>query len=312
MLKYISIALLLLTLSCKSGEGSSRDVASYPEIQFIPKDTDNAREAAVVPAPVPSPTVPLVLVKPSLAGKECKPEDAPVCPPEEYNNHTRAVAVKYSGQLLPDHEQVIAFGDSPCKVKQALYKAACANNLNYANITEVTFHPDANEADCPATPEECERTTAPTRCFAEAYGEQELNLSNRPEAWGSNECDARNKLMTTACNIGLNPKELKTVRCEAEQSVIICPPIFENCVVQENEMTECRLSKIGEINLKQTIKGIGNSRCEATYRVQELACRFQKSPLKDLAAVECQGLGKPNPLIQSSVVPSEPVVRPAQ
>ena len=249
-------------------------------------------------------SVPLVLKAPSPAGKDCNPEDAPVCPLEEINNPYRTVAVKYNGQLLPDLEQVSAWGNSPCQARQALYRAACANSLNFALIDQISSHPDANAGECPATPKECEKTTAPTRCFAEAYEEQDLTWSNRPEAWGANECDARNKLNKKACNLGLNPKEMKSIRCEAEPSTVLCPPIWKNCVDQENEMTECRLSKVGEINLKQAIKAIGNSRCEATYRVQELACRFQKSPLKDLAGVECQGLGKPNPVVQNSVKPA--------
>ncbi|MBC7533097.1 MAG: hypothetical protein H7318_16120 [Oligoflexus sp.] len=265
-----------------------------------------------MPAPVPDPTVPLVLKALSLAGRDCNPKDAPVCPIEEMNNYTRAVAVEYNHQLLPDHEQLIAFGKSSCKARQAIYEAVCANNLNYALVTQITYHPDANESECPSKPKECEKSNEPTRCYAEVYNDQDISWSSRPEVWGNNECDARNKLAKSACSIGLNPTDLKGVRCEVEKSNVLCPPIWKNCVTQENELTECRLSKIGEINLKDPLTAVGKSRCEATYRVQELACRFQKSPLKDLAGVECQGVGKPSPSTQSSVVPAEQVASPAQ
>ncbi|RZI55077.1 MAG: hypothetical protein EOP14_07220, partial [Pseudomonas sp.] len=154
MLKISSALLLILSLSisCKSADnGSSRpDGTSYPDIQFIPKDTDSAREAA---APVPvaeMAAAPLILVDPALSAKECKAEDTPICPVEELEAPSRAVAVKYNGQLLPDHEQVSAWGSSPCQAKLALFKAACSNHLNFALINEITIHPDANEAACPA------------------------------------------------------------------------------------------------------------------------------------------------------------------
>lgn len=298
MLKISSALLLILNLSisCKSADnGSLRpDGTSYPDIQFIPKDTDSAREAA---APTPAPVaemsaVPLILVDPALSAKECKAEDTPICPVEELEAPSRAVAVKYNGQLLADHEQVSAWGSSPCQAKLALFKAACSNHLNFALINEITIHPDANEADCPAAMSECDDSKSPSKCFAESYEEQDLAWSSRPQAWGANECDARNKLAKKACNLGINPKEMKAIRCEAEASAMLCPPIWKNCVAQENELSECKLSKVGEINLKKPLTAIGGSRCEATYRLQELACRYQKAELKDLAGIDCQPLSK--------------------
>jgi hypothetical protein len=298
LLKIISVALLTLSLSisCKSADnGSPRpEGSSFPDIQFIPKDTDSARDAA---APATAPLVemsaaPLILVDPALSAKECKAEDTPICPVEELEAPSRAVAVKYQGQLLPDHEQVSAWGSSPCQARLALFKAACSNHLNFALINEITIHPDANEADCPAAMSECDDSKSPSKCFAESYDEQELAWSSRPQAWGSNECDARNKLAKKACNLGINPKELKAIRCEAESSALICPPIWKNCAPQENELSECKLSKVGEINLKKPLTAIGSSRCEATYRLQELACRYQKGELKDLAGIDCQPLSK--------------------
>jgi len=296
----LPVFFVLLTLSCKSSEGSFSASTLTPEVELIPKDTDEVR--SVSPA---APATDVSLAQTPIPGAEgCDPAAAPVCPLEEFSNPHRCVALSYSGQLLPEHEQVSAWADSACQAKVALFKMACANNLNYGQLDQISCHPDANEGSCPSEIKDCATKVSPTRCFAKSYDEQALTWTSRPEAWGRNECDARNKLNQKTCSLGLDPAALKTVTCEAEPSSLMCPPIWKNCVADASEFNECTLGKIGEVVLKKPIRAIGTSRCEATYRVQELACRFQKSELKDLGGIECKSMKKQN---ASAALESPPV-----
>ncbi len=275
-------------------------MASFPEVELIPKESDENPEATAAHRP----PAPLAEALPP-ASEVCDPEAAPVCPAEEFNSPHRCVALSLNGQLLSDQEQVSAWAKTPCQAHRELFKIACANHLNYAQLDKISCHPDANEGNCPAALNDCPNKVTPTRCFAKSYEEQDLNWSSRPEAWGRNECDARNKLNKTACNLGLDPKALKAIRCEPEPSTLVCPPLWKNCDTQKSEFSECSLSRVGEIVLKKPLKAIGSSRCEATYRVQDLACRFQKAEIKELAGVECRALTKPGSNVNASSKPGQ-------
>lgn len=304
----LSFSLLLLTLSCKSTESSGpHDPPSIPDIQFIPKQTDSTAAglpAAVAPDALPNTKTAALVATESAV--DCKPEDAPVCPYEEPNSPYRCVTLKYRGALLPDSEQINSWANSPCQARLELYKASCAKHLNFAEIDQIACHPDANEGTCPAIFKDCPSSEAPTRCFAENLGDQELNWANRPEAWGNNECDARNKLKRKACSLGLDPKDMKEVSCEAEPSPAICPPVWKNCAGQDNDVTECKAAKVGELALKQPLSAIGANHCEATYRLQELVCRFQKDGITDFGVMQCRSLNK-----EKAAGPSQTIDAPA-
>ncbi len=288
MFKSITLSLLVLLTACKSTDGgpTEKPLASGPVFELIPKETDGTKTQAQTPAAAPESAAPVALT--AKVEVDCKPEDAPVCPEEEHSNPFRCVVLKSTDSLLADSEQIVGYGTSPCQARREAFLKACSAKIAVKAPEQISCHPFANEGECPAKLEDCDSTEEPSRCFATAYDDEKLNEMNRPEAWGKNECEARNALKTLACGKGLNPTKIKPVVCEKEKSAQVCPPHWRNCVIQKDEYTVCSLKAIGAETLHKPIEALGANRCEATYRVVEAACRLQKEPMTTLSGIECK------------------------
>lgn len=281
MLRPYHACLLLLLFSCKSSELSERQTLAAQPI-LIPKEGD-LPAAPPPPAPVREP--------------RCKPEDLPSCPAEAHRLPYRCTAYRYEGKLLASSRQLLSWGNNPCEAKKSLLKQACESNLDPDLLESVSCVPALNNAKCPVPAKACPATEKPTRCFARNYKDLDLDLINRPEAWGKNECEARQNLSIVACRNGLNQDDFGRIVCESEPTPELCPPQWTECAKNDDIPSQCLLSKIGSNLLKKPLKTIGTTACEARFRMQELACRHGSSAnhltKEDLGSMACLGLVPP-------------------
>lgn len=279
---------LLLTISCSTPTYET----VLPTTELIPKSGQipNTVESEAVVAAVEEGSEAII----SLEAKSLDdPKSESNCNLDEPSNAHRCSLVQNNKLLIADDQQLIARGNSRCLAKSAL-EAKLFSEKILKNGAVIECHPDATPlADCTALLEQCDKAPeSATRCFAKEIDSSEVTWTTRPEAWGKSECEARNNLRLSACNKGIAPSEMTAIACEKEVSPVVCPPIQQNCLVQGNDLVECRIRKIGDVPLKESLKGFGSTTCEASYRVKDLACRWQRKTISDLNAVECRSISK--------------------
>ncbi len=275
-----------------SEAGTTAEVA--PHASFIEKPnegpntapTNSQIEQAVIDAPQE------VI---SLEAKkfDCSKLAVNSCDSDEPSNGFRCALVQNNNLLIAEDQQLMARGESRCFAKTALEIKLCdAKILMNGGIIEC--HPDtAPVSECELEPTSCD--DAPqiaTRCFAKELEDDDLSWTHRPEAWGKSECEAKKQLNKMACKKGIAPSALKAVTCEKEASPEVCPPIQQNCLVTTGELVECRIQKVGEVKLKEPLKGYGSNTCEASYRAKDLACRWQRKTITDLNDIECRSISR--------------------
>lgn len=281
MLRPYHACLLLLLFSCKSSElPEHQTLAAQPLL--LPKESD-APTAPAAPPPVREP--------------RCKAEDLPKCPADDTRLPYRCTAYRYGGKLLATSRQLLSWGENPCEAKKNLYREACDAKLDPEQMDSVSCVPTANIEKCSETPKSCPKTEKPTRCYARSYKDIELDLTSRPQAWGRNECEARQNLERIACRKGLEEDEFGRIVCEAEPSPQLCPPQWTDCPKEDDYPAQCSLTRIGSSLLKKPLKTIGTTACEARYRMQDLACRYGSTAnhltKEDLGSMACLGLDQP-------------------
>jgi hypothetical protein len=276
VLRPYRAVLLLLLSSCKSSEPTDQQSLAAIQPMFAVKEA----ESAAVP-PEPSRDI------------RCKESDTPACP-EDHHLPFRCIAYRYDGKLLDNKDQVISWGENPCEAKRNLHVQACANQLNPDQLDSVSCSPDSSNGKCPRVVKKCPSKVNPTRCFAQVYRDQDLDWSSRPQAWGKNECEARQNLEITACRNGLEQEEFGRILCEAEPTPALCPPQLQTCGKAEEIPAQCSLGSLGGRPLQKSLKTIGTSLCEARYRMQILACRMGSAANhltpEDLGSMACLGL----------------------
>ena len=287
---------LILSVACSSSE-------TYPELEqgvvsdaaFLSKGDADAHLQEGIQSPLAE-----ALAEPpseiiSLEAKkiDCEMISANSCNSDEPSNPFRCSLTQNNKLLIPDSKQLHAWGDSRCFAQHSLKSQLCRAKV-IINGGSITCHPDTTPPEeCSLPLENCDAAPAGlTKCFAKEIDSTEVAWTHRPESWGKSECEARNNLRKNACSRGIAPSEIKTVACVKEVSPAVCPPIQQNCLVQENDLVECQIRKIGDIPLLEALKGMGSSTCEASYRVKDLACRWQRKEISDLNDVECRSVSK--------------------
>ena len=220
------------------------------------------------------------------------------CPGEEKNLPYQCVAYRYKDIFLWDAQRVYAWGSSLCQTRKNLQAKACQKGLESQFLSDIDCTPDPTLGACQAlAPKSCSTTGTPTFCSVSQYHGQEIPWPEQPTAWGESECLAKNSLVAVACQRGLNPTDLGSLTCEANSSPKVCPPIPPICPESSPEPILCQVSSIGDVTFKQPWTAIGHSACEAEYKLQEMACRFNRTakeltPLP-LGSMECHSLVAP-------------------
>ncbi len=281
-----ALAALFLLSSCRSIESDKALQARAIEMTPSPVQLADA-----VPLPPPEP--------------ECI--NLPSCPADEPNDPYQCTLYRYAGKILWESQRLQAWGPTPCLAARALNDLACKEKLDGKQIGDIGCSPDPSGGRCPVPVTSCPESIKPSRCTARNYEQNELAWDQRPTAWARNECEARNKLNTIACQQGLNPESLTKIECEADVNPGLCPPPLPTCSIEHKEPTECLVSQIGDISLKKPWIAIGTSLCEAQYRLQFMACLFanslnQLTPQK-LGSMECRSLVVTAPPPQKEATP---------
>lgn len=216
------------------------------------------------------------------------------CPAEERKLPYQCVAYRLGGKLLWQEERVYAWGPSLCQARHSLLVEACARKLEPTALGDIHCGPDSTTESCPVALKDCPAQGVASRCVANRYKDQEIPWSERPIAWGPNECKARDLMLVAACQRGLNPQELADITCAADAVPGACPPSAPLCDETAGEPTACQVSSIGDINLKKPWVAEGATACEAQFRLKQLACRFADSSKKltpdQLGSMECRSL----------------------
>jgi|GEM_PF-3581148 len=148
--------------------------------------------------------------------KECPPPESP-CP--EIYAPSLCVAKAYRDEPLPPDEAVRAWGDNSCTAKFALMSEACKRGMSPAGISGIECVPDVSRGKCPFARTICTMDVSPKICTATKYADQQIPGGEKGadslSATGSNECDARNNLMQTACIKNLDPEKIGGVKCRS-------------------------------------------------------------------------------------------------
>ncbi|WP_141730889.1 hypothetical protein [Oligoflexus tunisiensis] len=216
------------------------------------------------------------------------------CPTEERNLPYQCVAYRLAGKLLWQEERVYAWGPSLCQARQGLRAEACARKLSPAALGGIHCGPDATAESCPVVRKNCPKQGKAARCVARRYKDQDIPWSERPMAWAANECNARELMLVSACQRGLNPNDLGDISCIADPAPGACPPTAPACDDTTAVPTVCQVSTIGDITLKKPWTAEGVTACEAQHRLKELACRFadgaKKLTPEQLGSMQCRSL----------------------
>lgn len=272
----VFLALTLLS-ACKSNEPSI-------ELSAAPLPSSELEVAEL-----PNPQTPV------SAPPSC--DEIPPCNPGENNSPHQCVAYRYGGELLWDGQRFFAWGPNLCHAKRALAVAACKAGKDYTQLGDLSCAPDSSKGACPVAAPDCAPNDQAKRCYAKNYLGKELTWDQRPTAWGAGECQTKHLVLVRACEQGLDPTALSSIRCEADPQPGLCPPAPPSCsdqVDQERDPTECLLSSLGDSPLKKPWKALGTSSCEAQYRLRELLCRYSDTAktltLESLAGMECRSL----------------------
>ncbi|MES2746219.1 MAG: hypothetical protein V4655_12380 [Bdellovibrionota bacterium] len=279
---------LFIHISCAS---RSEDINPVPEQALIPKASDTVDSALEQAESVASEQIAAEPMSLEAKSFDCQ-KISDTCDTDEKSNAHRCSLVQNNNQTIAEDDQISAHGDSRCFANAKLKAKLCEAKIPQ-KFALIECKPDAiSPEECSAPLANCDAAiTQPTKCFARDMDSTEIAWTNRPEAWGKNECEARNNLKKKACDKGVAPSEIRSIACEKEASPAVCPPMQQNCLVQ-NELIECRIKRIGDIPLKEALKSIGFSTCEATYRVKDLACRWQRKEISDLNEVDCRSITK--------------------
>ncbi len=216
------------------------------------------------------------------------------CPIEERKLPYQCVAYRLAGKLLWQEERVYAWGASLCQARHSLQVEACERKLNPAALGDIHCGPDSTAESCPLVRKNCPTQGIASRCVAKRYKNQEIPWSEQPVAWGINECKARELMLMSACQRGLNPNDLGDIACIADPTPGACPPTAPACDENSGVPTICQVSTIGDITFKKPWSAEGATACEAQYRLKELACRFADAAKKltpeQLGSMECRSL----------------------
>ncbi|RZA24580.1 MAG: hypothetical protein EOP10_09440 [Proteobacteria bacterium] len=229
--KLATLLFPLLTLfthiSCAS---SSEDLNPIPDQALIPKATDTVDSAVEHAESVASEQTSAEPMSLEAKSFDCqKLEDA--CNADEKSNAHRCSLVQNNNQTIAEDDQISAHGDSRCFATAKLKAKLCEAKISQ-KLALIECKPDAiPPEECSAPLENCDVAIAqPTKCFAKDMDSTEIAWTNRPEAWGKNECEARNNLKRKACDKGVAPSEMKSIACEKEASPAVCPPLQQNCL----------------------------------------------------------------------------------
>lgn len=216
------------------------------------------------------------------------------CPSEERHLPYQCVAYRLAGKLLWQEERVYAWGPSLCQARHSLLVKACADKIDPAGLDDIHCGPDSTAEACPMASKNCPAQGKASRCMAHRYKSQEIPWSEKPVAWAANECLAREMMLASACQRGLNPNDLGDISCEADPTPGSCPPTAPQCDEAASVPTACQVSTIGDITLKKPWTTQGATVCEAQFRLKELACRFADAAKKltpeQLGSMECRSL----------------------
>jgi hypothetical protein len=216
------------------------------------------------------------------------------CPAEERHLPYQCVAYRLAGKLLWQEERIYAWGPSLCQARQGLKVEACARKLSPSALGGIHCGPDATAEACPVARKNCPTQGKAARCVAGSYKNQDIPWSERPMAWAANECKARELMLVSACQRGLNPNDLGDISCIPDPAPGACPPTAPACDDTAAVPTVCQVSTIGDITLKKPWTAEGVTACEAQYRLKELACRFADGAKKltpgQLGSMECRSL----------------------
>lgn len=220
---------------------------------------------------------------------------SPLCPNEEKKLPFLCVAYRYEGRFLWETQRVYAWGTSLCKARQSLQAEACQKNIESSLLSEIHCNPDSSLDSCPAPlNKNCPGGGQASVCFATQYRDQDIPWTQQPLAWNDSECQARNALLTKACQLGLNPKNLGKITCQDNPNPTLCPPTPPTCLDTVSDPTLCQIKQSGDMKPEDVWTATGQSLCEAQYRLQELACRLnhsEKHPTPEqLGQMECRSL----------------------
>ncbi|MFW7382017.1 MAG: hypothetical protein ACOH5I_24640 [Oligoflexus sp.] len=210
------------------------------------------------------------------------------CPPHQ-------MEAPYLCSAYYEADRVLAWGPTACKAKRSLYQKACKNGVAIGQLKKLSCIPDPSRGECPVVRQPCTMEFKPTTCRATQYDGRKLSWDLMPTAWGSNACQARQKLQEEACHNGLVPSLMGEIACEADQSEGACPP-KRDCDESETEPVVCTVETYGETKLEKPWTIFAPSKCQAMHQIQLLACRFanQENQLKPslLGAIECEAPSK--------------------
>ncbi len=271
------VCILHFLSACKSTSTPSSLAAAKAPLELVAASTPPQKLQEVSDAPLPS----------------CQNLKAQ-CPDEERKLPYQCVAYRLAGELLWKESRVYAWGNSLCQARQSLLIQACAQKMEPAQLSEIHCGPDSTSGACPVIGKNCPSQGKATRCVASRYKNQEIPWSERPVVWASNECKARDMLLQSACQQGLDPNSLGDIACEADSNPGMCPPKAAACPEAGGVPSTCQVSTVGDITLKKPWVATGATACEAQYRLKELACRFADAAKKltpdQLGSMECRSL----------------------
>jgi hypothetical protein len=109
----------------------------------------------------------------------------------------------------------LAWGNNPCLARQILFKQLCDSGSVDYYIDDLQCRPSASEGNCPPSQPPCDKSLKQkTSCRASIYKDQKIPDGYQLLGEGTDDCDARMRLMWEACKLNLDPSGLSQIKCD--------------------------------------------------------------------------------------------------
>lgn len=120
-----------------------------------------------------------------------------------------------------DDKSYSVWAESACKAAAKLQDKLCTANVDPVAIQSIDCQPDSSAGECPKVARRayCNQADAKTnvRCIARRYDDRILANGQQFVGQGVSDCHARQALLWTTCENGLQPSLLSEISCETEQ-----------------------------------------------------------------------------------------------
>jgi len=213
------------------------------------------------------------------------------CQEAEYNCPPNQVLAPYLCSAYNQTDRVLAWGRTACLAKRNLLQKSCKMGIPVAQLGKLNCIPDPSRGECPVERGACTFEYSPASCRAARYDGRKLSWDLMPTTWGSNACQARQKLQEEACHSGLVPSLMQDINCEPDSSEGACPP-KSDCDDTKTDPVVCTVERYGEQVLEKPWTVFAPSQCQAKQQLQKLACRYanQENQLKPslLGPIQCE------------------------